>query len=468
MRIEMPSTKKNVIILNCCHLGESEREFWNSLFLSFSDTHHFTFLSTTAVDGIKADKCLQIRYEFILFPNCPENPSAELTQLIQRVADKQRIWDSYQDEESLRLAYSWLITWTMLLRTIKPDFVIAWNGHHLPEAALKEICDIESVDFIYAERGPLAGTFSLDKLGVNCQSSFNLAYDKIAVETSIEKVLEFKNLYFGDGNSNWMQPERSFDKQQLLQRFNIPEGKKIIFFPGQVDRDINSKLFSPHFNSTFDAFSNIVEWCNKNSDDVFLLAKKHPMQEPEQANEELEIASGVWVEDIHIFDCIELCDVMVSINSSSAVEAALAEKPLLLLGDSILRHAENVIHIGSRAELDISLKSLVTNGSWAHATLRTEFFSKLLFGYLFTAKEEFVKCGVQHVSRFSPPHQTDAPIEKGIVEVGVNLLETIAPTLGNAVVQNKELASQLEEVSQQLRSINQNFLVSLLKRFRLI
>lgn len=464
----MPPTKKDVIILNCCPLGANETEFWNTFFLSYSRTHQFTFLSTTAANGIKADKCLQIRYDVILFSKVPENPTLELTQLIQLLADKQKIWECYEDVHSQQLAYSWLITWTALLRTISPDFVIAWNGHHLPEAALKEACSLESIDFVYAERGPLAGTFSLDRLGINCQSRFNLSYDKIVVEASADKVRQFKKLYFEHGTSNWSQPKRSFDREKLLKRFDIPRDKKIIFFPGQVDKDVNSKLFSPHFESTFDAFSKLVEWCNKNSRDVFLLAKKHPMQEKEQTYEDLIISSGIWVEDIHIFDCIELCDVMVSINSSSAVEAALAEKPLLLLGDSILQHADNVLQIRSADELDSSLERLVMNGINSYVNARTEFFSKLLFGYLFTAKEEYVQCGVQHVSRFSAPQQPHAPKKGDLLNVGLSLLDSLIPTLDNAVVQNIELRLQLQIERQRLRQMNDNKLVRLLRRIRLI
>jgi len=311
--------------------------FWNSLIDFHTDQYCFKFFSTEDCEGVKADECILINYGWTVFEQVWQIANQVSREIIIRVAEKDQIWEIYNKGKSEELAGSWIVLWTIFLELFHPIKVIIWNGHHVPEAALVEVCDFFGIEVIFAERGPLGGTFALDKSGINFLSKFVNQFEQIEAKESDANVQKFAQQYFDCGTSNWDQPERFNSREEFINQLGIPAEKTILFFPSQVDRDSNSKLFSPHFSNTFEAILAVTEWCNAHSDSVHLLVKKHPMQEKNELFDDLTYQSGQSVKDVHIFDCIQYCHAVVSVNSSSAVEAALLGKPVMLLGQKMNR-----------------------------------------------------------------------------------------------------------------------------------
>jgi hypothetical protein len=127
------------------------------------------------------------------------------------------------------------------------------------------------------------------------------------------------------------------------------------------------------------------------------------MQEDSSSFETLPLTSGIWVDEVHIFDCIKYSDAIVSINSSSAVEASLLGKPVLTLGQSILDKNQSVIGITEKSELKNRLDDLLTLVKNGKNQVNNLFFSKLLFGYLFSPDSELNRNGVQGVHQIPFP-----------------------------------------------------------------
>jgi hypothetical protein len=253
------------------------------------------------------------------------------------------------------------------------------------------------------ERGPFANTFVCDTSGISCESNFIKSYDAIECVPDDQAIREFARLYFQNGISNWEQPDLSAEKREFYKKYNIPEDKLLIFFPLQLDNDTNSKLFSPYYSSVLEAYIDIVNAVNGLVDNVYLLVKRHPRQKNINSFESVTILSGVLVDDAHIFDCIRYSDVIISINSSSAVEAALIGKPVLLLGESILTTNNKVLKIENKDNLQCKLKKLITMVEYANDSIDTVFFSKLLFHYLYTPKAVYQDIGISSVEKIPTP-----------------------------------------------------------------
>jgi len=101
-----------------------------------------------------------------------------------------------------------------------------------------------------------------------------------------------------------------------------------VLFVAQVESDANLLLFSPRFR-TCDA----IRWCLSGlTDRDFLLVKPHPksVRDSSQYTSLVGDRGGIAV-GVHVMDAVALADVIVTINSTVALEAALQGKPVLLL-----------------------------------------------------------------------------------------------------------------------------------------
>jgi hypothetical protein len=400
---DMMPNKKNVFILNSALLSTRDAALWNSLYTAHKSDFEFLFFTAMATPGLKLPNVIPLSYGKNIFFEAYNDEVSLHKDQVELIAGHDKIWEHYDPINSKRVAYSWLLYWISALKICSPSAVYIWNGFHAPEVALAMAADTLGIRRYFVERGPFAGTYAFDERGINYRSSFVPHFEEFGMEVRPEGVARFAEQYYTGGISNWGQPDRITSRNDFLNKFAIPDGKTVLFFPSQVNKDSNSKIFSPHYVSVFDAYKHLTDSLAPYSKDVFLLAKKHPMQEGSSSFERLPLTSGIWVEEAHIFDCIEYSDAIVSINSSSAVEASLLGKPVLTLGQSILDKNQSVLGISEKSELKTRLDDLLTLVKNGKNQVDNLFFSKLLFGYLFSPDSEFNRIGVQGVHQIPFP-----------------------------------------------------------------
>ncbi|MGE4545130.1 MAG: hypothetical protein AB7D06_13570 [Pedobacter sp.] len=372
-------------------------DLWNSLYDRYKQDFNFIFFTPVESPSLKILNIVKLSYGKNLFIDLFDDCDFQYPDIVDKISEYDKIWQMYDPVRSRKVAYSWLLYWISILKLYTPSAVYIWNGFHLPEVALAQVAESSGIKRYFVERGPLAGTFSFDEMGINYRSSFVAHFEKIKSDIELQRIQRFSEHYISTGESNWGQPGRIASRAGFLNKFGIPKDKVILFFPSQVDKDSNSKIFSPLYPSVFDAYYHLVESLIPYSKDIFLLAKKHPMQEDAGSFKGLPMASGRWVEEAHIFDCIEHSDAVVSINSSSAVEAALLGKPVLILGQSILEKNRFVIKVENTSDLSKSLGSLIFLAKKNIPQKDDLFFSKLLFGYLFSPSYELNRIGVKGI-----------------------------------------------------------------------
>lgn len=403
--------KRTILILNCCPLGKNEIQLWNSFYEKNQHTHNFIFFSTNLSDHLKINTVIKINYELNLTDSHHLNKNPLFGQIAEEIAHYDNIWGIYDLPSSEDKANSWLFFWHFILHLFSPIGVYVWNGYHIPELALLKTADIFGVEKYYMERGPFGKTFICDNKGFNFTSSFIENYDSLPVSLRTKNILRFSDLYFKTGVSGWEQPDLCKSKKEFIEKYNLPGDKHIILFPAQIDNDANSRLFSPYFKDVYTAFSDIIDVLKAYSDEIYLIAKSHPMDTAKRKYKKIPNSSGKWIHDCHIFDCLKYSDAIISINSASAVEGSLLCKPVLLLGNSILSTNKNIIKLTQRESLKTVIDKLIQSIGKNSKLMDFNFFDKLLFQYLYTAYPDFVNLGIQSASTIPIPTEKELKIK---------------------------------------------------------
>ena len=252
-----------------------------------------------------------------------------------------------------------------LLGLFRPRAVLVWNGQNRFACAMAQRARAEGVPVLFVERGPFAGTLQVDGEGVNGRSSLAARtasdYQRGLSPAESRELEEFLGELTASGASAWDQPSRR-DTTRLWRDLGISAEAKVVFFPGQVDLDTNVilKSNSPHFADSNDA----LQWlCGHAAErpDWHVVAKKHP-----KARKDLVVPGDSGsrahvVTDVNIHDLLDLCDAVVSINSSVVLEAMAAGKPVLALGKGLFSNKEAVLEAGSREDAAAKLKQLLGN-----------------------------------------------------------------------------------------------------------
>ena len=251
-------------------------------------------------------------------------------ELIRR-AQESSLWNS--PEQILKR----LSLFKVVLSLLQPDVVIVWNGmgdiRRMVRIALSKL----HIPFFYAEKGMLPNSWYIDEEGINPRCSLDgSSFERTIHPAERIKIEDYIKDIVKSGSSAWQQPSRIAGKQTLKERLQINSRSNVIFFPGQVDDDVNITAFS-HFQNVAEAVRLVLESMPK---DATLVVKPHPKSK-EKSRELLKKLSEqhrnlITVKDVNIWDLIDISDLVVSINSTVAFESLLRKKKVLLLGDSVL------------------------------------------------------------------------------------------------------------------------------------
>jgi hypothetical protein len=229
----------------------------------------------------------------------------------------------------------WLNEAIVLLKLIQPDVIIVWNGLISQRGIYARAGEYLNIPVLYAEKGMLPGSWYIDPLGINAQSS--IADKEFIAKThnrNLERMKEKLQVISKKGSSAWEQPERE-SLSALKTKLGITSSQEVIFFPGQVDDDSNIILFSPHFEDTLKALKWLAD--DLPGEEFFILAKPHPKGRLNDIDFNRVIRGhGQAVSDLNIIDAIEIASCIITINSTVAFEAALSKKPVLQMGKGVL------------------------------------------------------------------------------------------------------------------------------------
>lgn len=229
-----------------------------------------------------------------------------------------------------------------LIKQNNPSLLLIWNGNDPRQYIISKLGENFGIERLFIERGPLPSVIFYDNKGVLNNSSLSLIDNNKFINgfESYDHSKNYLEWYNSSSEALWKQP-KLIGKNNLRDKFGIKNNQKITVFIGQVDNDIQSKLFSPYFSSNIAAF----DWFLKNArrDDYFVIGKHHPMSmvSLEKYRDVIgEMENVVWTDEIPLKECLSFADNIVAVNSSVIFEALIYEKPVFTLGDSILSGKE--------------------------------------------------------------------------------------------------------------------------------
>lgn len=256
-----------------------------------------------------------------------------------------------------RMVMKWFWEAVMSLKIIQPDLGIVFNGNIGRRGAYAEAFKYLNIPFVYAEKGMLPDSWYMDKNGINVEASWVSEIKNLSVSDSqIEKLIKKINEIDKKGNSAWEQPQRK-KLSDLRSDLKIGSDQKIIFFPGQVDSDTNILKFSPYFDNSGSALTWLRDGITNKK--YFLLVKPHPKGSFSAEYYKNILKDKGEVVDFNVLDAIELADAIVTINSTVAFEAAIRQKPSLLLGGSVLSQQDFVKNYQVGVSAEHQLDSLI-------------------------------------------------------------------------------------------------------------
>lgn len=209
---------------------------------------------------------------------------------------------------------------------------IAWNW--FTNIDIFNYRKVNNLPSICVERGALPGSIFFDLNGFNCMStSYNKCnWDTPLSASELELIKKYIRDYIHESSPELdleFQKSNIISKQPLLDNLNCANFNKIVFVPFQLSTDMVIKHFSGGIKNQNNFIKEIVRLSNVHKDVLFLY-KNHPLQK----NLTVTTNNLICVDDYHFKSCLDLCDIVMCINSGVGLQSMIYNKPCVLFGDA--------------------------------------------------------------------------------------------------------------------------------------
>jgi UDP-N-acetylglucosamine 2-epimerase len=173
-------------------------------------------------------------------------------------------------------------------------------------------------------------------------------------------------------------PAKLFDREKMLKDLGLDPNKKMVLWTTQ-----SHGLTAKENKRTFAAVYNTLK---ELSDSAQLIVKLHPAEKDDQhkaAAKEIGF-HPVITKNANIYELLYACDLLITKHSSTAIEAAALNKPVIILNlgeePDIVDYAKNGIAAGVYAEKDLqpTIKKLLEDDSNL-ASSRKKYLEKHLY-----------------------------------------------------------------------------------------
>ena len=217
------------------------------------------------------------------------------------------------------------LSYTSYLRKVSPEIICLWNGHRLPEMAIKAAASRYDIKIAHFENGLLPDSTTMDFSGVNAFSSlpkdpnFYLGYVESEKVNRKDKCLEVR------------EPHKK-RKSLVFDEFDF--SKEYIFVPFQVDFDSQVIINSPRVNSMVELYYVIEKALKKVVDkDVLFIVKEHP-SDSSTYSEFHERNPRIKFVNENTEDLIRNARAVITLNSSVGIEASMLGKTVFVMGNA--------------------------------------------------------------------------------------------------------------------------------------
>lgn len=210
-----------------------------------------------------------------------------------------------------------------------------------------------NIQYFVVERGALRDSIYIDHTGFCCES--HLYHEKYWNHELSKEEKEYVYRYIREEKDcdNSLERQNSrIERRLLMDKLNIPSGKKILFIPLQSRSDTTTTLFAGDIGS-YDNFIQLVNDVAHNiSSEWIVLVKKHPLSDVDE-----EIKGVTFVNEINIKDLIEISDYILLMNSGVGLLALLWNRPVLYTSSAFYANEKLNIKVHSYEDVINALNS---------------------------------------------------------------------------------------------------------------
>ena len=244
-----------------------------------------------------------------------------------------------------------------------------------------EFVRTKNIAYICFDRGALSDSWFFDQRGFNVDSS---SYDekywkKDLNEEEISQIKHYINVEISIKTDYLEQQKKKQELDILKKKFNVKEDRKIVFVPLQVQNDAVVKYFTNKI-FTYENFLNIIDELAKNYKNTHVfIVKKHPLA--------LQIRKKfknliLIQDDTNFISLLELCDLVLTLNSGVGIYAMMMKKPCIICADAFY----HIKGINFRANNIQELEELLQQN--------LDFDENKMLKFIFFLKNNFYSFGV--------------------------------------------------------------------------
>ncbi|XPS85874.1 putative capsule polysaccharide biosynthesis [Desulfosarcina variabilis str. Montpellier] len=241
---------------------------------------------------------------------------------------------SYEEAlSSVTIAYNFTID---VINSYKPDVVFIWNEFYPLSKVAKYISDLLEYKSIYLEYGLLPGTLQADKLGQVGESWIARQFEKFNSleidDSDLEKAKKAIEYFKETGINRRKQPQYG----NLLKKID-KKNKKLIFLAGHNNYSSGmfpydhhaKRLHSPFLRDSNHLFETVLKIAEQN--DWFVIYKPHPYSKKQIFKPENSKHYEI-IDNENINECVDTCDVVVTVLSQVSYLGLIRNKPVVMLG----------------------------------------------------------------------------------------------------------------------------------------
>jgi len=297
----------------------------------------------------------------------PLPASAREMELLQE--DISRVAIDYSFPEALQGLSSFRGYARELLRKLQPNFVLIADNMLCQTALLQRACWDNHIPVQIYERGLLPETLMLESRGIQASSDLRtnwLAREMGAAdEAAYERIRAF---YVSRKPQKYNQPDFAGGGAELRHSLGV-DGKKLVVFlgggyeaNGHAARGGNyERQFFPAFPTTNDALLELRAATATFPNTAFVF-KPHPLDPNPYAI--ARVQGTTILKDINVHALIDAADVVAAQYTTLQFEAALYEKPVLLLARSAWWGRNATYEVACAEELGTVLKAALERSDW--------------------------------------------------------------------------------------------------------
>lgn len=217
---------------------------------------------------------------------------------------------------------------------MNPSAIIIWNPYVSFNKIAEYVAREKGICVIFAESGVIPGTLAFSTWGDLGESRPSIEYGnfmKLLITENDKKLACDIIVYLQESKFNRNIQPRTENRYLLCRK------RPVIFLAGQNDSecglqpyDEKAKKYSPVFDSSEASLLFLAELALRN--DWNIIYKPHPIVARRMLEKKTVPDNVIYITEGDINDIVDLCDVCVTILSTTAYVALIREKPVVMLG----------------------------------------------------------------------------------------------------------------------------------------